>query len=51
MAPTEQQINNFFTALCKYHSECRYGHSNIEVTIIDKRKDKKEEKGECLKTQ
>lgn len=50
MAPTEQQKTNFFTVLCKYHSECINGHSNIEVTITNKRKDK-EEKGECLKTQ
>lgn len=50
MAPTEQQINNFFTALCKYHSECRYGHSNIDITITDQRKNK-EEKRECSKTQ
>lgn len=50
MAPTEQQKTNFFTTLCKFNSDYRYGHSNIDVTIIDKRKDK-EEKGECLKTQ
>lgn len=49
MAPTEQQKNNFFTVLCKYNSDYRYGHSNIAVTITDKTKDKGE-KEKCSKT-